>query len=150
MIPLIKQEESEEGRRQIAEAKERQLEDDIGLLTFLYKCPIRWFSYEGGIRPFSVNVTAEHILRMAKLYPDYADHYNQVKKAMGDWEQMRHGPKKPTAAFFEVFNEPQLLPTQVYKMGLIHPDYNQHIKAISSSRQHQLEEMVLRKMFASV
>lgn len=146
MITLIKQEESQEGLRKLDEAKERQLEKDISLLSFLYRCPIRWFSYKGGIRPFSVNVTAEHILRMTKLYPDYCDHYNAVKKAMGDWEQMKDGPKKPTAAFFEVFMTPWLLATQMYKMGLIYSDYDEHIKAISKAREIQLQEMVLGKM----
>lgn len=149
MIPLIKKEEDAEGLRKMAELEEQQVEDDVSLLTFLYKSPIRWFSYKGGIRPFNVNVTPEHIIRMRKLYPDYADHYNAVKKAMGDWEQMRHAPK-PTAAFFEVFMTPWLVATEMCKMRLIYSDYDEHIKAIGKARETQLEREVLGKMFTGL
>ena len=150
MISLIKKEESAEGLRQIAEVKERKIAQEVEMLTFLYRCPIRWFSYEGGILPFSVTVTAEHILRMEKLYPDYAEHYDQVKRAMGDWRQMREvAEKKPTAVFFHLFKAPMMIATQMYKMGLIYPDYKQHIEAIAETRVTQLQEMVLGKMFAS-
>jgi hypothetical protein len=150
MIRLIKKEESEEGLKQIAEMNESNIAEEVEMLTFLYRCPIRWFSYEGGIPPFRVTVTAEHITKMAAIYPDYAEHYDQVQRAMGDWSQMCEvAEKKPTAVFFHLFKAPMMIATQIYKMGLIYPDYRQHIEAITKTRETQLHEMVLGKMFAS-
>jgi len=150
MIRLIKREESAEGRRKILEAMERKISEEVEMLTFLYKCPIRWFSYEDGLSPLSVTVTAKHIDAMAAMYPDYRDHYAAVDKARDEWQQLKDLPeKKPTAAFFEVFSAPHVLPTEMYMKKQTHPDYETHIQAITKNRETLLDDMVLGRMFAS-
>jgi hypothetical protein len=150
MIPLIKREEGQEAMNKLEEAKERQIEDDVEMLTFLYKCPIRWFSYEGGLPPFSVrNVSTPHIIKMIALYPDFMEHYTAVLKALAEWGQMK-GEKKPTAAFFEVFKKPEVRDAKRYELLRSYPDYDEHIKAIAESRDRQLQRDVLGKMFMSV
>lgn len=149
MIPLIKREEVLEGMKKLEEAKERQIEEDVGLLTFLYRCPIRWFSYEGGLSPFSLrNVSTPHIIKMIALYPDYMEHYTAVLKAQAEWGQMREN-KKPTAAFFEVFKAPEVRQEKRYELLRTYPDYDQHIKVITESRDTQLQRDVLGMMFAT-
>ena len=149
MIPLIKREEGLEGMKKLQEAKECQIEEEVGLLTFLYRCPIRWFSYEGGLSPFSVrNVSTPHIIKMIALYPDYMEHYTAVLKAQAEWGQMR-GNKKPTAAFFEVFKAPEVRQEKRHELLRTYPDYDQHIKVITESRDTQLQRDVLGMMFAT-
>jgi hypothetical protein len=150
LIPLIKREEGQDAMKKLEEAKALQIEEEVSMLTFLYKCPIRWFSYQGGLYPFSVrNVSTPHIIKMIALYPDFMEHYTAVLKALAEWGQMK-GEKKPTAAFFEVFKKPEVSHAKRYELLLTYPDYDQHIKSIAENRERQLQGDVLGKMFASV
>ena len=150
LITAIRKEEYAEGDKKMAEMKASQLQEDIDMLTFLYRCPIRWFSYEDGLSPFSVDVTPEHIDAMASIYPDYRDHYAAVVKAHHQWNHIRNTPeKKPTAAFFEAFSAPHVLYSEMYTKKQTYPDYEKHIRVIAQTRETQLHDMVLGKMFAS-
>jgi hypothetical protein len=150
LIPLIKREEGQDAMKKVEEAKALQIEEEVGMLAFLYKCPIRWFSYQGGLYPFSVrNVSTPHIVKMIALYPDFMEHYTAVLKAQAEWGQMR-GEKKPTAAFFEVFKKPEVRDAKRYELLRTYPDYDEHMKEIAENRERQLERDVLGKMFASV
>jgi hypothetical protein len=150
LIPLIKREEGQDAMKKVEEAKALQIEEEVGMLAFLYKCPIRWFSYQGGLYPFSVrNVSTPHIVKMIALYPDFMEHYTAVLKAQAEWGQMK-GEKKPTAAFFEVFKKPEVRDAKRYELLRTYPDYDEHMKEIAENRERQLERDVLGKMFASV
>lgn len=149
LIHAIKKEENKEGMEKMKRQEERDIENDVGLLTFLYRCPIRWFSYHGGIEPFTLrNVSTPHIIKMIALYPDYMEHYTAVLKAMAEWGQMKNGLKKPTAAFFQVFKAPEMSQEKRYELSRTYPDYEEHIKSITESRDAQLQRDVLGVMFA--
>lgn len=150
LITAMRKEEYAEELREMDKMKASQLQEDIEMLTFLYRCPIRWFSYEDGLSPFSVDVTPEHIDAMAAIYPDYRDHYAAVVKARNEWNHIRNTPeKKPTATFFTVFSAPHVLLTEMYMKKQTYPDYEKHIQAITHTRETQLHDMVLGRMFAS-
>jgi len=149
ILTKVRDEERKAGMAKMEDADKRRFEDDIDMLTFLYRSPIRWFNYKGGISPFSVNVTRKHIKRMTELYPDYEDHYMTIKTALDEWSFLfKAGAKRPTTAFFHAFTKPYVTEEDMARLTLLHPDYAEHIKKITETRQYLLDKEVLGVMFA--
>jgi len=149
ILTKVRDEERKAGMAKMEDADKRRFQDDIDMLTFLYRSPIRWFDYKGGISPFSVNVTSKHIERMTELYPDYEDHYTTVKTALNEWNYLSAiSAKRPTSAFFRTFTRPYVTQEDMDRLTLLHPDYAEHIKKITETRQYLLDKQVLGVMFA--
>lgn len=152
-IAAIKKEEVDEYEASKCAAAKRDLANDVDLLKFLYGSPIRWFSYEGGLHPFSVrNITSRHLKEMEELYPDYPEHYRAVEAALKIWNTLRTKPIEergmPPAEFLTVFAFPHV--ENVSEMIKKFHDYMEHIENIGVRRTYQMKNYVLTKLFPMV
>ena len=149
ILTKLRDEENKRGMAKVEAMDKRRFDEEIELLTFLYRAPIRWFSYKGGISTFSVTVTSQHIKRMREIYPDYKDHYMAVKNALNEWSCLfRAEVKTPSSSFFEAFAPPEVSEEDIERMTLIHSDYAEHIKTIADTRASLLENEVRSVMLA--
>jgi hypothetical protein len=121
---------------------EKRLADDIEILTLLYRSPIRWF-----LNPHTVVVSGEHIIRMQSDYPDYAEHIDTVKSALAEWNKKPFPETMPGAVFFRVFDAPDISVEEIKAMSKIYPDYAEDIESIKRTREVQMKEYLLGKMF---
>jgi hypothetical protein len=147
LLEIMKALRVEENHDFVVKSKERaekRLLDDIDTLTFLYKCPIRWF-----LKPYEVVLSSVHIEKMCAIYPDYEEHFETVMIALTEWEKRPSPESKPSAIFFEVFDAPDITPEQIEAMTKFHPDYAQHIERIKETRATQMQEQLLGKMFVT-
>jgi len=140
----LRQEESQEFVAIMKEEATKRLDDDIETLTFLYKCPIRWF-----LQPYQLVVSAAHMEKMRAIYPDYEAHFETVMAARAEWDKRPSPETKPSAIFFKVFDAPDMTPEQIQEMTKFYPDYAQHIEGIKSGRATQMQEQLLGKMFVA-
>lgn len=121
---------------------EKRLADDIEILTMLYRSPIRWF-----LNPHTVAVSGEHIIRMQSHYPDYAEHIGTVKSALAEWERNPFPETMPSAVFFQVFDAPDITANEIKGISKMYPDYAEDIESIKRTREAQMREYLLGKMF---
>lgn len=147
LLQIFKALREEEALQFVASTKERaatRLTLDVDTLTFLYKCPIRWF-----LQPYQIRASAEHIEKMLAIYPDYGAHVETVMAALAEWDKRPSPEAKPSAVFFKVFDAPDITPEQIQEMTKFYPDYAQHIEGIKSGRAKQMQEQLLGKMFVA-
>ena len=145
LLEIMKALRVEENHDFVVKSKEKankRLHEDIDTLTFLYKCPIRWF-----LQPYEVVLSCAHIKKMCAIYPDYEAHFETVMIALTEWEKRPSPESKPSPIFFEVFDAPDITPEQIEAMTKIYPDYAQHIEGIKGERATQMHEQLLGKMF---
>ena len=140
----LRAEESHDFVVKSRERAEKRLLEDIDSLTFLYKCPIRWF-----LQPYELVVSSAHIEKMRAIYPDYEAHFETVMAALAEWDKRPSPETKPSAIFFKVFDAPDITPEQIEVMTKFYPNYAQHIESIKDGRATQMHEQLLGKMFVA-
>jgi hypothetical protein len=145
LLEIMKALRVEENHDFVVKSKEKankRLVEDIEILTFLYRCPIRWF-----LQPYEVVVSSAHIEKMCAIYPDYEAHFETVMIALAEWDKKPSPESKPSAIFFEVFDAPDITPEQIEAMTKFNPEYADDIEAIKRTRDAQMKEYLLGKMF---
>lgn len=112
----------------------RKVDQEIDLLKFLYRCPIRWFDMPFGLKVDQV--TKKHIDELTKLYPDYPAHFKLVEQIC--MKNLPYETVKTLPQYQEILAEPAISEEEKKAKSLIYPDYRKHIQAIADARRRWL------------
>ena len=112
----------------------RQIDQEIDLLKFLYRCPIRWFDMPFGLKVDQVTIEAGSALM--KLYPDYPTHFKLVEQICK--KNLPYETVKTLPQYQEILAEPAISEEEKKAKSLIYPDYRKHIQAIADARKRWL------------